>query len=432
MNPRQIAAAALIQVEQQGAYSNLTLDPWLARYGLSSQDRAFTTALFYSALERLITLDWHLSHYVRTPLAKMDPPVRAALRLGALQLMAFPSVPAAAAVSQSVETVRALGAPHAAGLVNGVLRQMSRRNCAAPPPKDKLTALSVQYSVPAPLIQLWRKAYGHETALQILEGTRGPAPTFVRVNTLRTTPADLCSRLEAEGVSARPVPGVPDALLLDSPGRLDTLPSFCQGLFHVQDLSSQLCAAALDPHPGMTVLDLCSAPGGKTFTVAQRMENRGRILARDLHPHRLKLVEDGASRLGLTIVETQPGDATRPAPDLAGQFDRVLCDVVCSGFGTLRRKPEIRYKPLDSVKELPGLQYAILQTAAACLAPGGKLVYSTCTLNPAENDRVVERFLAEHPGFALSAPPHTYIHGEDGLDCDGFFVAVLIQKEVAP
>ena len=429
MNPRQITAAALLQVERQGAYSNLTLEPFFARESPSPQDRAFASALFYGVLERQITLDWHLSHYSKTPIAKLDPLPRAALRLGALQLMFFPSVPPAAAVSQSVDLTRALGAPRAAGFVNGVLRQMARQGCAAPPPKDKLTALSVEYSVPSPLIQLWRKAYGHQNALQILQGSRGPAPVFVRVNTVHTTLPALRARLTQEGIPSQPVPGVPDALLLPDPGRIDAIPAFRDGLFHVQDISSQLCAAALDPRPGMDVLDLCAAPGGKTFTIAQRMANQGRILARDLHPHRLRLVEEGAARLGLTCIETAPGDAREFAPALAEGFHRVLCDVVCSGFGTLRRKPEIRYKPLESIAGLPELQYGILATAARYLKPGGRLVYSTCTLNPAENEAVVERFLAEHPDFAPAAPPRTYINGQDGLDCDGFFTAPLQRRE---
>ncbi len=430
-SPRQIAAAALIDVERDGSYSNLVLEPYFRREDLPRRDRAFSTALFYGVLERRITLDWAISHYSRTPVRKMDPAVRAALRLGAYQLMYMPSVPPAAAVNQSVEAARALGAGKAAGFVNGVLRAMERGGCACPEPKDKLGALSVKYSVPGPLIQLWRKGYGHETALEILEGTRGPAPVFARVNTLRTSPALLRERLLEEGVESREVAGVPGALELLDPGPLEELASFREGLFHIQDISSQLCARALDPRPGMEVLDLCAAPGGKTFTLAQLMEDRGRILARDLYPHRLRLVEEGAARLGLSGVETQPGDALEPDPALEGRFDRILCDVVCSGFGTLRRKPEIRYKPLDSLDGLPDMQYNILVTASHYLKKEGRLVYSTCTLNPGENDRVVERFLKENPGFQTPVPPKTYIRGREGLDCDGFFVAVLERKEAA-
>lgn len=429
MNARQTAAAALLDVERDGSYSNLVLEPYFEREALSRQDRAFCSALFYGTLERQITLDWALSQYSRTPLPRLEPEVRAALRLGAWQLLYSPGIPTRAAISESVELVKALGKARAAGLVNGILRAMSRAGCAYPMPKDKLTALSVEYSVPAPLIQRWRKGYGHETALEILEGTRGPAPTFVRVNTTKTTLPALRQRLEKEGTGSREVPGVENALELMSPGQLTVLESFQQGLFHVQDLSSQLCVAALDPKPGMEVLDVCAAPGGKSFTAAQRMENKGRILARDLYPQRLGMVEEGARRLGLSIIETAPGDATVPVAELAGRFDRVLCDVVCSGFGTLRRKPEIRYKPLDSLDGLPRVQYNILENSFRYLRPGGKLVYSTCTLNPAENEEVVERLLQNHPEVTATAPPKTYIHGRDGLDCDGFFVAVLVYKE---
>lgn len=431
MNPRQTAALALLEMDRRGSYSNLALEPRLQRTGLSPQDRAFCSALFYGVLERRITLDWTIAHYSRTPIQKLEPEVLAALRLGALQLMDFPSVPPAAAVSQSVEVVRALGREKAAGFVNGVLRAMARQNCAAPLPKDKLTALSVEYSVPAPLIQMWRRAYGHDTALEILRGSRGPAPTFLRVNTTRTTPAALMDRLAAEGRESREVPGVEGALELLTPGGLAGLAAFREGLFHVQDLSSQLCAAALAPRPGMAALDLCAAPGGKTFTLAERMENRGSVRARDLHPHRVKLVEEGAARLGLGSIEAEAGDALVFDPGLEEKFDRVLCDVVCSGFGTLRRKPEIRYKPLDSLDGLPKVQYNILENASHYLKGGGRLVYSTCTLSPAENEEVVGRFLDGHPDFTAPVPAKTYIHGRDGLDCDGFFVAIL-EKEGNP
>ena len=431
MNARQTAAAALLDTQRRGSYSNLVLEPWLRGEALSLQDRAFATALFYGVLERSITLDWVIAHYSRTPPGKLEPEVLTALRLGALQLMEFPSVPPAAAVSESVEVVRALGKGKAAGLVNGVLRAMAQGNCAAPPPKDKLTALSVEYAVPAPLIQMWRKAYGHDTALEILRGSRGPAPTFLRVNTVRTTAAALENRLRADGIESREVPGVENALELLTPVPIGGMAAFREGLFHVQDISSQLCAAALAPRPGMAVLDLCAAPGGKTFTLAELMEDRGQVTARDIYPHRVKLVAEGAARLGLSSVVPEVWDALVPDPASERKYDRVLCDAPCSGFGTLRRKPEIRYKPLDSLDGLPKLQYNILENASHYLKAGGRLVYSTCTLSPAENQGVVERFLREHPEFTVPIPPKTYIHGRDGLDCDGFFVA-LLEKEGEP
>lgn len=432
MDARETAARALLDVERDGSYSNLVLEPYFTKEKLSSRDRAFSSALFYGVLERRITLDWALSQYSRAPVSRLGPEVSTALRLGAWQLLYSPGTPAHAAVGESVRLVKRLGKNQAAGLVNGVLRAMVRAGCAYPVPKDKLTALSVEYSVPAPLIQRWRKAYGHGAALEILEGTRGPAPTFVRVNTVKTDPDNLKRRLETEGVKTREVPGVENALELLEPGRFADLPSFCEGLFHVQDISSQLCAAALDAKPGMELLDLCAAPGGKSFTAAQWMENRGRIVARDLHPARLKLVEEGAARLGLSIIETAQGDAEKLEPDFVGRFDRVLCDVVCSGLGTLRRKPEIRYKPLGALDELPQIQYNILENSFQYLRAGGRLVYSTCTLNPAENEEVVERLLANHPEIAAAAPGKTLIHGRDGLDCDGFFIAVLTCKGEAP
>lgn len=258
----------------------------------------------------------------------------------------------------------------------------------------------------------------------MLAGSLGKAPVYLRANTLRITPEALCERLAAEGAEA--VPAAPPGGCVAVRGRLavETLPAFAEGLFHVQDRASQLCAEALGALPGERVLDACAAPGGKTFTIAERMENHGEVVARDLHQKRADLVAKGARRLGVSIVTASAGDAGVYDPAL-GEFDRVLCDVPCSGFGVIRRKPEIKYKPPESIQNLPEIQYKILQTSSQYLRSGGRLVYSTCTLLPAENERVVERFLAENGGFGLISQE---THTGEREDTDGFFTACLERR----
>lgn len=436
---RQAAARALMQVLGQGGYSNLVLDEILEKEDLSPVDRSFCAALLYTTVQHSLTLDHALAAYSSQPVKKLSPVVLCCLRLGLCQLLYLDSVPENAAVHETVELCKTLGEPHAAGYVNGVLRGFLRAGRAVPTPKDPLTALSVRYSVPMPLIQLWRKGYGHQTALDILAGLESRPPIFLRANSLRCTAPELAQRLQAQGLAAQVVESLPGAVRLESiPGGVARLEAFKEGLFHVQDLSSQRCchAAFAGGFVPKRALDLCAAPGGKSFTTAQLMleklaEKEGvspaLLLARDLYPARATLIEQGAARLGLgDTITARPGDATRFDSAL-GQFDLVLCDVVCSGFGILRRKPEIRYKPLQTLDGLPELQYNIVDTALGYLAPGGRLVYSTCTLNPAENQQVVARLLENHPALALCVPPTTLLPGDCGGD--GFFYSVLERKE---
>lgn len=423
---RETAAAALLSVFSDGGYSNIVLDNILGKEDLSRDDRSFCAALFYGVAERVITLDAAIAAYCKTPVKKLSPAVLVSLRCGFYQLLYMPSVPQSAAVNETVTLVKALGEERAAGLVNGILRSFIRADLAYPLPKDKLSALSVKYSVPMPLIQLWRKSYGHNVAVGILEGLCSVPPLFVRVNTTRTTAEKLTELLEAEGVTVSPCETCSDALRLSGTGSIAKLTAFRMGLFHVQDLSSQLCAAAGRPAAGMRVLDVCSAPGGKAFTMAQLMENRGELVACDLYPARLSLVSEGAARLGLNIIKAQVQDGGVQNSNM-GIFDLVLCDAPCSGFGIIRRKPEIRYKPPETLDEIPTLQYNILYTSSCYLKAGGRLVYSTCTLNPKENEQVVERFLGECPDFYLAEPPRTiFPNTQEGAD--GFFYAVLERK----
>ena len=432
-DPRQLAFETLLKLQKHQSYSNLSIAGVLGSSDLSGADKSFFTTLVYGVLERKLTLDYNLSLYLKQPLKKLNPNAYAALLLGAYQVLFLEKVPDHAAINESVKLTRKNGASFASGLCNAVLRKVASNGLCLPeapaaapedgrPLTDKEYAYySVLYSVPVPLIRLWVEAYGFEKTEGILKDALGPRPLTVRVNTTRTTAEELIARLETEGVTAVPHEAVGDALILESAGDLAALPSFRDGLFHVQDAASQLCCANVAAEPGMTVYDLCAAPGGKSCTLAEYMENKGVVRAVDLYEKRVGLIAENAERLGLSIVEPAVGDATEYDPERP-PADRVLCDVPCAGYGDIGRKPEIRFKDPGSVDIFPALQYDILDKAEQYVVDGGRLVYSTCSLNPAENEAVAERFLEEHDGWKLVLMK-TYFPQD--YHCDGFFNAVF-------
>jgi len=406
---RYIAAQLLVQCEKNRAYANLALDAALKRAQLSSADAALCTALVYGVIERRRTLDHQLHTLLTKPLDALPAPTRAALRLGLVQLF-FMRVPAHAAIDESVKLVKLLGAPHTAGLVNAVLRRAQGRGLQMPEHD-----LSVRFSVPEWLVQLWQQSYPNDY-LQLLEHSFGGDDDIVlRVNTLRTTAEELAKLVGGTALGNLPAVRVKSS-------DITRLPGFAEGLFHVQDVAAQLACAAVDPQPGDTVFDLCAAPGGKSFTLAQMMGDTGRVVATDLHANRVRLIEQGAQRLGLTCIAAQAHDA-KQAHEL-GTADRVLCDVPCSGLGTLRKKPDIREKLAQELDKLPEIQYTILCAGACCVVRHGVLVYATCTLNPAENEQVCERFMREHSDFTLEHM-RTYMPHLDNTD--GFYIARFVR-----
>ena len=429
-NPRHLAATALLQAERRGAWSNLSLDAHLRRSDLSAPNAAFASALFYGVIERRLTLDACIAAHSSQRLQKLSPQVLCALRLGIYQLL-YMQIPDHAAVGESVELVRALGKGQASGFVNGVLRAFLRAGKQVPLPTDDGLAatLSIEYSCPVPLVEILLSAHGEETTRRFLIGSLGRPPVAVRVNTLRTDPPTLSVRFEQEGVKVTPHPQLPECLLLESTRAIAELPSFREGLFHVQDVSSQLCVAALGLKPGMRVLDVCAAPGGKTFTAAQIMGNKGEILACDLHEKRVGLISRRALEMGLSCIKISCRDMSTHHPEL-GTFDAVLCDLPCSGYGVIRRKPEIKYKSPAEFANISTLQYNILESSAQYCREGATLLYSTCTFNPAENAGVTDRFAREHPYFKprplgglLGDETSRTLLGEFGGD--GFYLAAF-------
>ncbi len=426
---RFLAVQLLGRTEEERSYSNLLLDKALAASKLSHADKKLCAQLYYGVIERRLTLLHILRCYSKKPPEKLDAVIRNVLFLGLYQLAYCEKIPDRAAVNESVALTKQFKKASASGFVNAVLRSFLRDGKEIKLPKDRWKAMEVQYSAPAALIRTVAKERGAEFAERFFADALETPPTTIRLNPLR----GAAEALEAEGFSPVPIERLTHAYTV-SAADVRKSDAFQKGMFHVQDLSSQLCCAILDPQAEETVLDMCAAPGGKSFTIAERMENRGRVLSFDLHAHRAKLIADGAERLGLTCIEAKTGDASAFDPDLP-QADRILCDVPCSGFGVIRRKPEIKYKPLSEFAELPDLQYAILENAAKYLKPGGTLVYSTCTVLRAENEEVVERFLQAHPDF--EPVPLTEFGFTEGYatfsvlydNCDGFFAARLRRKE---
>ena len=435
-NARQTAFDILSKIQKDSSYSNLTIDSFLASVCLDEVDSAFVSALVYGVLESSFTLDYQLAANLKQPLKKLKPQVLTVLRLGAYQLLFMDKVPESAAVNESVKLIKANGCSFASALVNAVLRNIAKKGLCLPDESDKTFYYSVRYSFPQELVKFWIKSYGEENTVGIMESCSGRPPLIVRANTLKVTADELASTIKNEGIESKSSV-VTDSLELGKCGSVERLKLFADGLFHVQDAASQFCIAALDPQPGETILDLCAAPGGKSFTVAERMNNTGKIVACDIHNHRLDLIKSGAARLGITNIECIVNDAAVYNENLP-MADRVLCDVPCSGLGIVRRKPEIRCKPLDTLKELPPVQGKILDTASRYVKKGGTLVYSTCALNPKENENVCKSFLESHPDFKSKLPSFACegMFIRDGFitlmphinGTDGFFIAVFERK----
>lgn len=429
---RLTAVKLLLKMESSASYSNILLDSALSEQGLSEREKAFAAALFYGVTERKLTLDYIIEQNSRIPFKKLEKEAVAVLRAGYYQLLYMPSVPESAAVNESVKLCRKLKAFGAEGFVNGMLRSFIRNGKQISfEGLDEVKTLSLKYSCPEWIAAKWLREYGEENAIRAMEASLGAPPLYVRVNSTKITDDELVNLLKKEHVKAERNPRLNGCIKLEKAGEIEQLDAFKAGLFHVQDVSSQLCCLTLRPIVNETVIDICAAPGGKTFTMAELMGNNGRLLSLDLYDARVNLIAEGAKRLGLRIVEPRQNNAVKFSEELP-LADRVLCDVPCSGLGVIRRKPEIKYKTEEEFEELPRLQRAILEVSSRYVKEGGTLVYSTCTLSRAENDEVAADFAEKHPEFspivqtipydsAENSPTRTFFPEKDGGD--GFFTA---------
>lgn len=426
-NARKTVVTALMKQEQNG-YANLVLQSVLAHHEEEASEKAFITAVFYGTVERMITIDYLLAQCLSRPLAKLDAAVRAILRAGVYQARWMNRVPVHAAINESVELTRKMKKTSAAGLVNAVLRRATAIDLKTLVFENKTQQLSVQYSVSLPIVQLLQKTLPLECE-PFLAHSFTQNPLCIRVNTLQTTAAKLKETLPVLKQGS-----VQGSLYLEQKGDVTKSKAFKEGLFHVQGEASQFACAALNVKENETVLDLCAAPGGKSVTLAQQMKNNGVLICKDKAENRVPLIETALQRAGITCATVGVADASVYDETLP-QADAVLCDVPCSGIGILAKKPDIRYKMLTQIDQLISLQQEIIATASRYIKKGGRLVYSTCTINPQENEFVVETFLKNHPQFSLQelpTPPQgaviknkmvTFYPHKTNLD--GFFVALL-------
>lgn len=422
MDDRFLAYKILLKIERDKAYSNIAVDAVLKNNDVVSAP--FVCQLVYGVIERKITLDYILSQFLTQPLKKLNPQVLTILRMGVYQIKFMDKVPDSAAVNESVKLVKKVKCAFASGLVNSILRKVSTNDIEYPETDNNAYNLSVKYSCPEQLVKHYIDDFGFEDTKEYLKDSLGNAPIVLRTNTLKTTTDELKKLLNNENISASKCDDIENALVLTDGGAVFKTKAYSDGLFHVQDKASQICISKLDPKPNEIVFDMCASPGGKTFTIAENMENKGKIYSFDLYEHRVKLISDGAIRLGIDIVNANVGDASK-FNDKLPLADKILCDVPCSGLGVIRRKPEIRYKDLDFVDNLCELQYNILNCSAKYLKQNGVLVYSTCSLNKKENENICDRFLAHNNDFKKAEDYITLWPHKNGTD--GFFIAKFIK-----
>ena len=437
MGARETALNALIACRTSGAWSNGVLKQYIQRDRLDARDAALATRLCYGVLQNRNRLDFYLRQLLTGKLSGLHPVVRDILHLGMYQICEMDKIPDSAAVNESVSLARKYCGrqKNAPALINGVLRNAVRTRGQWQEP----VSYADRYSHPDELISLLKKSLPKGKLEPMLIADNTAPETTVQVNLTKTTLEKLTRALEAWNVTASPHGWMENCLILSGIGNLEHLDAFREGLFYVQDPASKLSVLCAGLQPGMQVLDCCAAPGGKSFAAAIAMEGRGSIVSCDIYPHKAELIAKGAERLGLGCINAQCRDASIEVPEWKERFDAVIADVPCSGLGIIRKKPDIRYKNLKELEALPALQRSILENQAKHVAPGGVLMYSTCTVLPRENEDVVNAFLAEHPEFSPEPLPLpdvfpkndtgmlTLIPGE--YDTDGFFICRLRRKQ---
>ncbi len=439
MGARETALNVLIACRKEGGWSNGVLKDYTARDRLDRREAALAARLSYGVLQNRMKLDFYLKQLLTGNLKSLHPAVRDILHLGLYQLFQMDKIPQSAAVNESVELAKKYcrNQKNAAPLVNGVLRNAVRSKATLKQPNTP----EEKYSHPKKLVSLLRSYVGQDRLEGMLKANNAIPPMVVQVNILKITKDDLISRLEAEGVTAQSHGWMRDCLILSGTGNIELLNSFQEGLFYVQDAAAKLSVlcAQLPNDRDIQVLDCCAAPGGKTFAAAISMGGRGKMFSCDIHSHKTLLIENGAKRLGLANVQVFCQDASEEVAAWIDKMDAVIADVPCSGYGIIRKKPDIRYKDPDTMQDLPQLQLAILCNQANYVKKGGVLIYSTCTLVRKENEGVVEKFLKTRPDFTLEPLPlpTAFPKNESGMlalvpgeyDTDGFFICRLRRND---
>lgn len=433
---RETALEVLMQVDSANAWSDGGLKRTIAKNKLDSRDAALATRLCYGVIQNRMLLDYYIGCWCSQRPERLESVIRNILRLGGYQILFLDKVPPRAAVNEAVEMTKRHRREKAAGMVNAILRKFAANREDMPPlPKGSpAQTLSLRYSHPRWLVERLLSLIGEEETEAYLRMNNQVVPTTIQTNPLKGTPEELEKLLRQTGAQVEPHPWLAGCFSVSGTGDLEQLSAFREGRFTVQDAAARLVATVAAPAQEDRVLDVCAAPGGKSFAMAMDRRDRGQILSCDVHPHKLKLIDSGAQRLGITSIRTALADAREEHAAWLEQADVVVADVPCSGLGIIRKKPETRYKDPDEIAKLPALQLAILENCARYVKKGGTLVYSTCTILRRENEDVVRAFLAAHPEFAPAPWSHPVCGGrEDGMvtllppehDTDGFFIAKL-------
>ena len=436
---REAAMLTLTACDRQGAWSEGHLKRILKERALDRRDAALATRLCFGVLQTRMTLDWYLEQRCTGGLKKLEPKVLSILRISLYQILYMDKIPPSAAVNEGVQlTKQHCRNPRAAGMINGVLRGILRdMPLPLPQGRDDLETLSLQTSHPRWLVEEFAQELGMDGVQAWLNADNDQPPTTAQVNTCLCSMEQAMAELEQDGVEVTRHPWLTGCLLLAGTGDLERLSSYQKGHFYIQDAAARLAVTAAQIQPGQRVLDCCAAPGGKSFAAGMDMNNQGEIISCDIHVHKIKLLQAGANRLGLTILEAQLQSAAQRRQDWVEGFDTVLVDVPCSGLGIIRKKPDIRYKDPKPLDGLPKVQKEIVDNCAAYVRPGGVMIYATCTLRAKENQDVVTWFLKRHPEFTLEAFDLPHWGRQEGMmtfwphihHTDGFFVARLRKKE---
>ncbi|MEG1291011.1 MAG: 16S rRNA (cytosine(967)-C(5))-methyltransferase RsmB [Lachnospiraceae bacterium] len=431
VNVRELILNVLLEVTRDGEYSHIALKNTLDKYQfLEKQERSFLTRVCDGTLEHMMYLDYVINQFSKIKVNKMKPVIRCILRSSVYELKYMDSVPMSATCNEAVKLAQKKGFQNLKGFVNGVLRNISRNLEEISMPnreKEPLTWLSITYSMPEWILKLWQKQYSLDQIEEILQSFLVPRKTSIRVNTMLTTPEKLIQELEAEQIMVTPHGEIPNALYIEGYDFLGSIPAFEKGLFYVQDVSSMQVALWANPQANAQVLDVCGAPGGKSIHVAELLKGTGMVTSCDLTEYKVALIQENINRCHLTNIQAQQSDARILYSKEIGQKDIVIADLPCSGLGVIGKKPDIKYKMSEKIcEELTALQKEILHNVQNYVKPGGILMYSTCTINPNENEENVNWFLKEHPDFLLERQQQVLPKSGEN---DGFYLARLVRKQ---
>ncbi len=443
-NGRSVALKILMEINEEGAYSNISLMRNLTN-NIKNVDQGLIREIVYGTLENMIYIDWVINKFSKTRFNKISPVIKQILRMGIYQILFMDRIPDSAAVNESVKLAKKYSHKGAFGFVNGILRNISRNkdNIIVPDKnKNPLEYLTIKYSHPKWMIKDWVSQFGFDFTESLCIANNTKPKLNIRVNTLKTTKDELLKKLNSLGLSASETDIAKDGIIVYNPLRITETEEFKNGYFQIQDESSMLVGEIMNPEQNSLIIDVCSAPGGKSTHLAQKMNNNGKIIARDIYEHKLKLIRDNAKRLGIDIIETENFNALDVDNKYIGKADYCLVDAPCSGLGLIRRKPEIKWnKQKDNIDEITNLQYEILKNAGLYLKKNGVLVYSTCTIEKKENINLIQKFLNNHSNFKFMGfdtlikyddTTKTALKGYLELypnihNTDGFFIAKLVK-----